>query len=158
MKIVLAYSGGLDTTVSIRWLKEKFHAEVITVTVNVGQEEDFEEIEKRAYQAGAEKHYTINAIDEFADNFISYDIKMNGLYENAYPLSTALARPLIVKKVVEVAKKEGAEYVAHGSTSKGNDQVRFDLTVKALYPDVKIIAPARIWGMTREEEIKFAKE
>ncbi|MCY0860296.1 MAG: argininosuccinate synthase [Sulfolobaceae archaeon] len=158
MKIVLAYSGGLDTTVSIRWLKEKYNADVITVTVNVGQEEDFEEIEKRAYEAGASKHYTIDAIDEFADKYITFGIKMNGLYEDAYPLSTALARPLIVEKVIEIAKREGTEYVAHGSTSKGNDQVRFDLTAKALYPEVKIITPARVWGMTREEEIAYAKK
>ena len=158
MKIVLAYSGGLDTTVSIRWLKETFKAEVITVTVDVGQKDDFKKIEERAYIAGASKHYTIDAIKEFANNYILYAIKLNGLYEGVYPLSTALARPLIAEKVVEVAKKEKADAVAHGSTSKGNDQVRFDLTVKALYPDVKIIAPARIWSMTREDEIKYAKE
>ncbi|BDB97324.1 argininosuccinate synthase [Saccharolobus caldissimus] len=158
MKIVLAYSGGLDTTVAIRWLKETFKADVITVTVDVGQKEDFKKIEERAYIAGASKHYTINAVEEFANNYISYAIKLNGLYEGVYPLSTALARPLIAEKVVEVAKKESADAVAHGSTSKGNDQVRFDLAVKTLYPDAKIIAPARIWNMTREDEIKYAKE
>ncbi|MEM0016158.1 MAG: argininosuccinate synthase [Saccharolobus sp.] len=158
MKIVLAYSGGLDTTVAIRWLKETFKASVITVTVNVGQKDDFKKIEERAYIAGSEKHYNIDAINEFGENYISYAIKLNGLYEGTYPLSTALARPLIAKKVVEVAKKEETNIIAHGSTSKGNDQVRFDLAVKALYPEAKIIAPARIWNMTREDEIKYAKE
>jgi argininosuccinate synthase len=158
MKIVLAYSGGLDTTVAIRWLKETFNADVITVTVDVGQKDNFEDIEKRAYIAGALKHYTVDAKKEFAEKYISYAIKMNGLYEDVYPLSTALARPLIAEKVVEIAKKESADMIAHGSTSKGNDQVRFDLTVKALYPDVKVIAPARIWKMTRESEIEYAKQ
>jgi argininosuccinate synthase len=158
MKIVLAYSGGLDTTVAIRWLEETFNADVITVTVDVGQKDNFENIEKRAYIAGALKHYTVDAKKEFAEKYISYAIKMNGLYEDVYPLSTALARPLIAEKVVEIAKKENADMIAHGSTSKGNDQVRFDLTVKALYPDVKVIAPARIWKMTRESEIEYAKQ
>ena len=158
MKIVLAYSGGLDTTVAIRWLKETFNADVITVTVDVGQKDNFEDIEKRAYIAGALKHYTVDAKKEFAEKYISYAIKMNGLYEDVYPLSTALARPLIAEKVVEIAKKENADMIAHGSTSKGNDQVRFDLTVKALYPDIKVIAPARIWKMTRESEIEYAKQ
>ncbi|AHC51832.1 argininosuccinate synthase [Sulfolobus acidocaldarius SUSAZ] len=157
MKIVLAYSGGLDTTVAIRWLRETFNADVTTVTVDVGQKDDFYQIEKRAYIAGAIKHYTIDAKKDFAERYISYAIKMNGLYEDIYPLSTALARPLIVEKVVEIAKKIGAEAIAHGSTSKGNDQVRFDLAVKALYPEAKIIAPARIWNMTRDKEIEYAK-
>ncbi|BBG24057.1 argininosuccinate synthase [Sulfuracidifex tepidarius] len=158
MKIVLAYSGGLDTTVAISWLKETFKAEVITVTVDVGQPDDFKKIEERSYQAGSFKHFTIDAKDEFANNYVKYSIMLNGLYEGVYPLATALARPLIANKVVEVAKKEGAEGVAHGSTSKGNDQVRFDLSVKALYPDAKIVAPARVWNMTRDDEVKYAKE
>lgn len=157
MKIVLAYSGGLDTTVSIRWLKEKYNAEIVTVTVDVGQKEDFKKLEERAYIAGASKHYTIDAKEEFVKNYVLPDILMNGLYEDVYPLSTALARPLIAKKVVEIAKKEGTEYVAHGSTSKGNDQVRFDLAIKANMPEAKIITPARSWNMTREDEIQFAK-
>ncbi len=158
MKIVLAYSGGLDTTVAIRWLKETFNADVVTVSVDVGQNEDFKKLEERAYIAGAVKHYTVDAKEEFAKRFIAYDIIMNGLYEEVYPLSTALARPLIAEKTVEVAKKEGTEYVAHGSTSKGNDQVRFDLAIKATMPNAKVIAPARIWKMTREDEVKFARE
>lgn len=157
MKIVLAYSGGLDTTVAIRWLKEKYNAEVITVTVDVGQKDDFKKLEERAYIAGSSKHYTIDAKEEFVKNYVIPDIVMNGLYEDVYPLSTALARPLIAKKVVEIAKKEGTEYIAHGSTSKGNDQVRFDLAIKANMPEAKIITPARSWNMTREDEIAFAK-
>lgn len=158
MKIVLAYSGGLDTTVAIRWLKETYNAEVISVSVDVGQRDDFKKIEERAYIAGATKHYLVDAKREFAEKFAFRDVMMNGLYEDVYPLSTALARPLIAEKVIEVARKEGTNYVAHGSTSKGNDQVRFDLTLMTLMSDVKIIAPARIWKMTRDDEIKYARE
>lgn len=158
MKIVLAYSGGLDTTVAIRWLKETYNAEVVSVSVDVGQLEDFKKIEERAYLAGSVKHYLIDAKNEFAERFAITDVIMNGLYEEVYPLATALARPLIAEKVVEVARKEGTEYVAHGSTSKGNDQVRFDLALKTNLENVKIIAPARIWKMTREDEILFARE
>ncbi len=158
MKIVLAYSGGLDTTVAIRWLKETYHADVISVSVDVGQKDDFKKIEERAYVAGASKHYLIDAKEEFAEKFAFKDVKMNGLYEEVYPLATALARPLIAEKVAQVASAEGTDYVAHGSTSKGNDQVRFDLALKTALDNVKIIAPARIWKMTREDEIAFAKE
>ncbi len=154
-KTVLAYSGGLDTTTCIAWIKEKYGNEVITVTVDVGQQEDFKEIEERAYRAGASKHYFLDAKDEFADEYISAAIKANALYEKKYPLSTSLARPLIAKKAAEIAKKENADSVAHGSTGKGNDQVRFDVTLKALYPGVKIIAPVREWNMSRDEELKY---
>ncbi|MCQ4342638.1 MAG: argininosuccinate synthase, partial [Sulfolobaceae archaeon] len=157
-KIVLSYSGGLDTTVAIRWLTERYNAEVITVTVDVGQPEDFKALEERARAAGAVKHYLIDAKAEFADRFIAPAVKMNALYEDVYPLSTALARPLIAEKVVEVAKKEGTSMIAHGSTSKGNDQVRFDLAIMTLMPDATIIAPARIWKMTREDEIAYARQ
>ena len=157
-KIVLAYSGGLDTSVAIAWLKEKFNADVITVTVDVGQKEDFKKIEERAYKAGATKHYLVDAKEEFVEKYIKPAIKANALYEGAYPLGTALARPLIGEKVIEIARKEGADAVAHGATSKGNDQVRFEAAFKALAPDIKIIAPIRMWGMTRREEIEFAKE
>ncbi len=157
-KIVLAYSGGLDTSVAIAWLKEKFNAEVITVTVDVGQKENFKEIEERAYKAGASKHYLIDAKDEFVEKYIKPAIRANALYEGVYPLGTALARPLIGEKVVEIAKREGADAVAHGATSKGNDQVRFEAAFKALAPDIKIIAPIRMWGMTRKEEVEFAKK
>ncbi|BBD71746.1 argininosuccinate synthase [Sulfodiicoccus acidiphilus] len=143
---------------AIKWLSEKYRAQVVTVTVDVGQEENFSEIEKRAYIAGAEKHYTIDAKEEFANSFVAPSIMMNALYEGVYPLSTALARPLIAEKVVEVAKKEGATHVAHGSTSKGNDQVRFDLAIKSKMPEAEIVAPARTWGMTRQQEVLYAKE
>ncbi|MEM1598152.1 MAG: argininosuccinate synthase [Pyrobaculum sp.] len=153
----MAYSGGLDTTVAIKWLSEKFGAEVYTVTVDVGQEDDFSKIEERAYKAGAKQHFYVDAKREFAEEYVARAILMNGMYEGMYPLGTALARPLIAEKVVEVARRVGADAVAHGSTSKGNDQVRFDVTVKALAPDLKIVAPARIWGMTRAEEVEYAR-
>ena len=156
-KIVLAYSGGLDTSVMIRWLPEKYGYDVITVIVNLGQKEDFKTIEERAYQIGAIKHYTIDAQDEFAGSYITKAINANGLYEGKYPLSTAIGRPLIVKKLVEIAEKEGAEAIAHGCTGKGNDQVRFEVTAKALNSSLKIIAPVREWNLSRQEEIEYAK-
>ncbi len=155
-KIVLAYSGGLDTTVMIKWLNEKYGYDVITVTVDLGQKEDFKSIEERAYKAGAIKHYSIDAKEEFVNNFISRAIKANGLYEGKYPLSTALGRPLIVEKLVKVAEDEGACAVAHGCTGKGNDQVRFEVTVKALNPKLKVYAPVREWNLNRDEEVKYA--
>ncbi|MEM3451092.1 MAG: argininosuccinate synthase [Nitrososphaerales archaeon] len=157
-KIVLAYSGGLDTSVSILWLKEKFMADIITVTVDVGQKENLEEIGERAKQIGAIKHYLIDAKEEFVKNYIFPSIKANALYESKYPLSTALSRPLIASKVVEVAEKEGAFAVAHGCTGKGNDQVRFEVTIKSLNPNLKVIAPAREWNLSRDREIEYAKE
>ncbi|MGB9660158.1 MAG: argininosuccinate synthase [Nitrososphaerales archaeon] len=157
-KIVLAYSGGLDTSVCIKWLKEKFMADVITVTVDVGQKENLEEIGKRAEEIGAVKHYLIDAKEEFVRDYIFPSIKANALYESKYPLSTSLSRPLIASKLVEVAEKEGAFAVAHGCTGKGNDQVRFEVTIKALNPKLKVMAPAREWNFSREQEIKYAKE
>ncbi|WP_291998936.1 argininosuccinate synthase [Caldivirga sp.] len=156
--MALAYSGGLDTTVAIHWLKSKFNAEVVTVTVNVGQEDDFSEIENRARKLGVLKHYTIDARDEFANGPIASAIMLNALYEDKYPLGTALARPLIAEKVIEIAKKEDCDAVAHGSTSKGNDQVRFEEAIKAMAPDLTIIAPARIWGMDRKTEVEYARK
>jgi argininosuccinate synthase len=157
-KIVLAYSGGLDTTVAIRWLEEKYNAKVVTVTVDVGQQEDLKKVAEKAEMIGVAKHYSIDAKKEFATDFIYPSIKANGLYEGKYPLSTALARPLIAKKLVEVAQWENAQSVAHGCTGKGNDQVRFDITLKALDPSLKILAPVREWNLSREEEIKYARE
>lgn len=158
VRVVLAYSGGLDTTACIPWLREKYGAEVVTVTVDVGQEEDFEEVERRALKAGSVQHFTVDAKEEFAREYIFRAIKMNALYEGSYPLSTALARPLIAAKTVEIAKRVGADAVAHGSTSKGNDQVRFDLAIKSLAPELGIITPARSWGMTRSEELEFLRK
>jgi len=157
-KVVLAYSGGLDTSVSIKWLQEKYGYDVITVTVDVGQGEDFKEIEEKAYEVGAIKHYTVNAISEFVNEYVNPAIKSNALYQGKYPLSSALSRPLIAKHLVKIAEKEGAEAVAHGSTGKGNDQVRFEVSIKALNPNLKVVAPVREWNLTREEEIEYAKK
>lgn len=157
-KVVLAYSGGLDTSVAIKWIQENYGFEVITLTLDLGQREDFKEIERRALSIGASKHYFIDAKNEFAEKYIAPSIWANGLYEGKYPLSTALGRPLIAKKLVEVAKKEGAVAVAHGSTGKGNDQVRFDVTIKALEPSLKIIAPIREWNLSRDQEIEYVKK
>jgi len=155
-KVVLAYSGGLDTSVSIKWIKEKYGFDVVTCTVDVGQKEDLAALEKKSRKVGAINHHTIDAREEFARDYISKSIKANSLYEGSYPLSTALARPLLAEKLVMVAKKEGAVAVAHGCTGKGNDQVRFDVTVKALDPALRIIAPVREWNLDREGEIQYA--
>jgi argininosuccinate synthase len=157
-KVVLAYSGGLDTSVCIRYL-QKFHdAQVTTVTVNCGQDEDFNEIESRALAVGAAKHIHIDSTEEFANEYVSKCIKANALYQGKYPLATALARPLIASKLVEVASNEGAKLVAHGCTGKGNDQVRFDITIKSLNPELNILAPIRDMNLTRDQELKFAME
>jgi argininosuccinate synthase len=157
-KVVLAYSGGLDTSVCIRYLQTLHKLDVITVTVDCGQQDDFEEIKRKAEAVGAVKHVYVDARQEFARNYIVPSIKANGLYQGKYPLATALARPLIAAKAVEVAKKEGATALAHGCTGKGNDQIRFDITMRALSPYLKIIAPIRDLNLTRDLEISFAKE
>jgi argininosuccinate synthase len=156
-KVVLAYSGGLDTSVSIPWLREKKGADVVTLTVNVGQPGDLERTRAKAEAAGASKAFVVDARQEFAEEFIAPALKANALYEGVYPLSTALARPLIGRHLVEVARREGASYVAHGCTGKGNDQVRFDLATTSLAPELEVIAPAREWKMTREEEVAYAE-
>ena len=155
---MLAYSGGLDTSVMVNWLAEKYGFEVITVTLDVGQQEDLKVIEEKAKIVGAVKHYTIDAKKEFVERFIFPAIKANALYEGKYPLSSALSRPLIAEKLVEIAKKENASAVAHGCTGRGNDQVRFEVTIEALAPELKIIAPVREWKLTRTEEIEYAKK
>jgi len=157
-KVVLAYSGGLDTSVSIKLLSEKYGYEVYTVTVDVGQKEDFEEIANKAYMLGVKEHFFFDAKREFIENFVFPAIKANALYEDKYPLSSALSRPLIVIKLIEVAKKVGADAVAHGCTGKGNDQIRFDVTIKSFLPDVKIIAPIRDWGLTRDVEAELIRK
>lgn len=157
-KVVLAYSGGLDTSVAVKWLQVKYGYEVVTVTVDVGQGDDFKSIEKKSREIGAVKHYSFDAKEEFANDYVNPCIKANGLYENKYPLATALARPLIAAKTVEVAEKENAAALAHGCTGKGNDQIRFDITMKSLKPNMKIVAPIRDMNLTRDEEIEFAKE
>jgi len=156
-KVVLAYSGGLDTSVLLKWLQQKYDAEVITVTLDVGQKEDLEAVEEKAKKLGVLNHYSIDSKEEFVKDYIFPAIKANALYEGKYPVSTALSRPLIAEKLVEVAEKEGANAVAHGCTGKGNDQVRIEVSVKSLDPTLKVIAPVREWKMTRDAEIEFAK-
>lgn len=158
-KIVLAYSGGLDTSVILHWLKKEYNSDIIACIVDVGQQEDFELIKKRALNVGAKKVYVIDAKEEFVRDYIFKVLKANAVYEGKYLLGTSIARPLIAKKVVEVAKKEKAKILAHGATGKGNDQVRFELAFKCLYPEAKIIAPWRIWDLkSREDEVNYAKK
>ncbi len=152
-KVVLAYSGGLDTSVSVNWLKENYNMDVIAALVDCGQPDDLNEAYERAVSLGVCKAVIIDAKDEFVNDFIFPSIKANLKYEKNYPLATALARPLIVKKIVELANSEGAEAIAHGCTAKGNDQVRFDVGIRSLNPELKIIAPLREWNLSREEEI-----
>ena len=154
-KVVLAYSGGLDTSVSIPWLKER-GMDVVALTVDVGQPGDLEKNRRKAEAVGASQAYVIDARQEFAEEFIGPALKANALYEGQYPLSTALARPLIGRCLVAVARKEGATHIAHGCTGKGNDQVRFDLCTTSLAPELTVLAPAREWKMTREEEVAYA--
>jgi argininosuccinate synthase len=156
-KVVLAYSGGLDTSVAIRWLKEKYKLEVIALNVNVGSERDFAAIRKKALKIGAVKALVVDAKKPFVNQFVFPALQADALYEGQYPLATALARPLMAKLLVETALREKARAVAHGCTGKGNDQVRFDVGVATLAPSLKVIAPAREWGMSREETIKYAQ-
>ena len=156
--VALAFSGGLDTSVCVKWLQEKYDADVVTVTLDLGQRDDMELVEKRSRQIGAKSHYTIDTKEEFLRDYVWPAIRANALYEGAYPLSTALGRPLIGKKLVEVAEREGADAVAHGCTGKGNDQVRIDVTVRAMNPSLEVIAPVREWNMSRDEEIVYAQK
>lgn len=158
-KVILAYSGGLDTSVIVPWLKENYDYEVIAVAVNVGQTEDFKAVEDKAYQIGASKFYLVDKINEFVEDYIFPTLKAGAIYENRYLLGTSMARPIISKALVEIAHKENAKYIAHGATGKGNDQVRFELGIKALDPSIKIIAPWRIWDIkSREEEIEYLEK
>lgn len=157
-KVVLAYSGGLDTSVAIKWLSEKYNTDVITLCVNIGGVSDVQGIVEKAVKLGAIKSVAIDAQEVFINDYVFKAIKADALYEGQYPLATALGRPLMAKLLVELAHKEGARAVAHGSTGKGNDQVRFDVSILALGPDLKIIAPAREWGMTRDETIEYAQK
>jgi len=157
-KVVLAYSGGLDTSMMVKWLQMEYDVDVITVNLDVGQGKERKGIEEKAWKLGVVNHYTFDAKEEFATNFIFPAIKANALYMGTYPVSSSLSRPLIASKVVEVAEMEDARAVAHGCTGKGNDQVRFDLTFKALNPKMKIIAPVREWKFDRHSQIQWAKE
>lgn len=157
-KIVLAYSGGLDTSVCIKWLQDKYQYDVIALCLDLGEGKDVEFVRQKALDLGAIKSYMIDAKELFASDYLLPALKANALYEGKYPLSSALSRPLIAKLLVDVAKQEGAVAVAHGCTGKGNDQVRFEVSVMALDPTLKVVAPVREWGMTRDEEIEYANE
>ena len=155
-KVVLAYSGGLDTSIMISWLKENYDLEVIAVVCDLGQDEDFDELKQKAIKSGAAKAFVVDVKEEFIKDYIVPLIKASAIYENQYLLGT-ISRPLIAKKMIEVAKKEGAEAVSHGATGKGNDQVRFELSIKVLAPDLKIIVPWRMWNITsRTEAMDYA--
>ncbi len=157
-KIVLAYSGGLDTSVAVDWLHDRLGYDVIALTVDVGNDPDMDAIVAKAKKIGAVDAFAIDARDEFMREFVFPALQADAVYESAYPLATALARPLIARHLVDVARREGAKAVAHGCTGKGNDQVRFDLAVGALAPELKIVAPARDWEMTREDAIAYAEK
>lgn len=161
-KVVLAYSGGLDTTAIIPWLKEHFDYEVICCCIDCGQGNELDGLEERAKLSGASKLYIEDLVDDFCDNYIIPCVQANAVYENKYLLGTSMARPAIAKRLVEIARKEGASAICHGATGKGNDQIRFELGIKALAPDLKIIAPWRmteIWSMqSREDEIEYCRQ
>jgi argininosuccinate synthase len=156
--VVLAYSGGLDTSVAIRWIKEQYGLDVIALTIDVGNDRDMQSIANRALEIGAVKALVVDGRDDFVRYFVWPALQAGAIYQGQYPLATALARPLIARLLVEVARAEGAVAVAHGCTGKGNDQVRFDVSINTLAPDLKIIAPVREWGMTRDNEIAYAAE
>src|SRR5256885_4177778 len=156
--VILAYSGGLDTSVAVHWIKENYDLDVITLTIDVGNERDLPAIAARAEKIGAIKALVVDGRADFVRYFVWPALQAGAIYEGQYPLATALARPLIARLLVEVARAEGAVAVAHGCTGKGNDQVRFDVSINTLAPDLKIIAPVREWSMTRDHEITYAVE
>ncbi|MCM3599238.1 argininosuccinate synthase [Robertmurraya korlensis] len=155
-KVVLAYSGGLDTSVAVKWLQDQGYA-VVACCLDVGEGKDLDFIKEKALQVGAVSSYVIDAKEEFAHEYALVALQAQAMYEDKYPLVSALSRPLIAKKLVEVAEQEGAVAVAHGCTGKGNDQVRFEVSISALNPDLKVLAPVREWSWSREEEIEYAK-
>jgi len=157
-KVVLAYSGGLDTSVAVRWIREKYGLDVVTLTIDMGAQKDLEAARQRALKVGAVEAEVVDAREVFVDYFVWPALQAGALYEGVYPLATALGRPLIAKLLVDRARAHGAGAVAHGCTGKGNDQVRLDVGVRTLAPELKIIAPAREWGMTRDEEISYAQQ
>src|SRR5688572_13150863 len=158
-RVLLLYSGGLDTSVMLKWIQDEYEAEVVTLTVNLGQPgEDYEVVEGKARRLGAVETFVVDARDEFAHDFVAPAIKANAIYGLGYPLFTALGRPLIAKLAVEYARKASCDTIAHGCTGKGNDQVRIEATVATLAPELKLIAPVRSWAMGRDEEIAYARE
>lgn len=158
-KVVLAYSGGLDTSVIVKWLQDNYGCEVVTYTANLGQNEELEPIKEKALKVGAVKAYVEDLQEEFLNEYVMGALRFSALYENQYPLATALGRPLITKRLIEIAKEENADAIAHGSTGKGNDQVRFDVSAAALAPDIKVLAPVREWELkSRDDEIEYAKK
>ncbi|NDI36500.1 argininosuccinate synthase [Chengkuizengella sediminis] len=157
-KIVLAYSGGLDTSVAIKWIQEKYNYDVVAVALDVGEGKNLDFVREKAFKVGAIESYVVDARERFADEFVLPVIKANAMYEGKYPLVSALSRPLISQILVEFAEETGAVAVAHGCTGKGNDQVRFEVSIAALNPDLKVIAPVREWGLSRDEEILYAQK
>ena len=158
-KVVLLYSGGLDTSTMVKWIQEEYKAEVIALTIDIGQQtDDLEEIRQKALKLGAVKAVVIDAREEFAEEYIARGIKANAMYQGRYYLSTPLGRPLLAKWAVKIAAQEGADAIAHGATGKGNDQIRMEGSALALNPDIKIIAPVREWGMGRDEQIEYCKQ
>jgi argininosuccinate synthase len=157
-RVVLAYSGGLDTSVAVKWIGEEWGAEVIALAVDVGQgvDDDWDTIRARALAAGAVEAVVVDARAEFADDFVTPALRANALYEGKYPLVSALSRPVIVRHLVRAAREHHADAVAHGCTGKGNDQVRFEVSTRALAPDLDVLAPVRVWGLTREDSIEYA--
>ncbi len=156
-RVVLAYSGGLDTSVAVRWMVEELGTEVIAVAADVGQGGDWDELRERALAAGAVEAVVVDCREEFARDFVAPALKANALYEGRYPLVSSLSRPIIVKHLVAQARRHGADAVAHGCTGKGNDQVRFEVSARALAPDLELLAPVRSWGLTREQSIEYAE-
>jgi argininosuccinate synthase len=157
-RIVLAYSGGLDTSVAVPWLAERFDAEIIAVTLDLGQGKELDDVRERALAVGAIKCHVVDVREEFVQHYVLPALQAGALYEGRYPMATSLGRPLIAKRLVEIAEIEGATAVAHGCTGKGNDQVRIDVSVRALNRAIRVIAPARIWGMSRPDEIEYARK
>ena len=157
-KIVLAYSGGLDTSVAIRWLQERYEADIVTLTIDLGANSELDDARQRALAIGAIRADVVDLREEFVRDYVWPALQAGALYEGVYPLATALGRPLIAKHLVRIAQEEGAFAIAHGCTGKGNDQVRFDVSAAALAPDLRVLAPAREWGMGRDQEIIYARE
>jgi len=156
-KLVLAYSGGLDTSVAIRWLKDQGY-DVVALTIDLGEKKDLGAIQERALQVGASAAYVVDGKKKFLELFVWPSLQAGAVYEKEYPLATAIGRPLIAAMLVQVARQENAQGIAHGCTGKGNDQVRFDVSTQALAPELKVVAPVREWGMNREDEIEYAAQ